>query len=328
MQCPSCGLQIDQQNIERCPRCGRMLNYPAAQNTSGDVPDGGGQQGESQQAGGYGTPPTPENPYGVYGGSIPPSGYSQPTAPSYPMAPGYPQPGYPQSPLASQPARKSRTGLIVGVIALVVVVLAACTGGTLFAIHSLGQARVTGTPTPVVSPTLSSTKVYSNTFASNADGWLQDPGHCYLGSDGYHAAAGYYCTAPTVEQDNVDISVKAQQVSGPTTQGYGLVFRLQDKDNFYAFMIVGNGEWVVLRCVNDDCTTPVYFTANDAIKGGLNTINTIKVVATGSHFVFFVNGVTVGDLVDTTFSFGKVGFIAGGTTIDCAFTDLVITRPD
>ena len=126
----------------------------------------------------------------------------------------------------------------------------------------------------------------------------------------------------------MDISVKAQQVSGPTTQGYGLFFRLQDKDNFYAFMIVGNGEWVVLRCLNADCTTPVYFTANDAIKGGLNTINTIEVLATGSHFVFFVNGVTVGDLVDTTFSFGKVGFIAGGTTIDCAFTDLVITRPD
>ena len=36
MQCPSCGLQIDLQNLKWCPRCGRMLNYPAAQNTSGD----------------------------------------------------------------------------------------------------------------------------------------------------------------------------------------------------------------------------------------------------------------------------------------------------
>ena len=78
MQCPSCGLQIDQQNIERCPRCGRMLSDPAAQNMSGDAPYGGGQQGESQQASGYRIPPAPENPYGVYGGATPPSGYGQP----------------------------------------------------------------------------------------------------------------------------------------------------------------------------------------------------------------------------------------------------------
>ena len=125
MQCPSCGLQIDQQNIARCPRCGRMLSDPAAHYASGDAsggsPDGGGQQGESQQVGGYGTPPAPENPYGVYGGAIPPSGYSQPTAPSYP-----------RPLLAPLPERKPRTGRVVGIVALVVVVMTVCTGGALF----------------------------------------------------------------------------------------------------------------------------------------------------------------------------------------------------
>ena len=27
MQCPSCGLQIEQPNTERCPRCGYQLAY-------------------------------------------------------------------------------------------------------------------------------------------------------------------------------------------------------------------------------------------------------------------------------------------------------------
>ena len=35
--------------------------------------------------------------------------------------------------------------------------------------------------------------------------------------------------------------LKAQQVSGPTTRGYGLGFSgYKTRDNFYAFMIVGN----------------------------------------------------------------------------------------
>jgi hypothetical protein len=170
--------------------------------------------------------------------------------------------------------------------------------------------------------------VYSNTFSSSADDWAQDPQHCFLADDGYHAASCYYCTVPVAEQDNVDISVNVRQVSGPTNWSYGLFFRQQDIDNHYAFMITSNGEWVFVRCVAADCTTPVYFTANSAIKPGLDTTNTIEVRATGPHFVFFVNGKQVGSYDDTALTFGKVSVIATGKAIDCAFTDLVITRPD
>lgn len=332
MQCPSCGYPIEQQNIDRCPRCGRSLAAqiePTAPPQSPQPPQSSPYPPQLPQAG-YGAPPP--------GPSAPPADYAQPygqdAPPNYPPAPSYyqsayPPPGYFQPTLAPTPPHKNRTGLIVGIVALVVVVLAACTSGTIFAIHSLRQmSAATHSGTPSASPTISGTRVYSNTFSSNADGWLEDPGHCFLASDGYHAANGYYCTVPVVEQDNVDISVKVKQVSGPTRFGYGLFFRQQDDKNYYAFMIASNGYWVALRCINADCTTPVYFTVNDAIRTGLGIINTIEVRATGSHFVFLVNGVTVGNFDDTALTFGRVGVIAGGTTIDCAFTDLVIIRPD
>ncbi len=304
-----------------------------------------GEYGNAAPPSGYGTPPqdpsAPYGPYasygqGQYGQPAPPSGYGQrPTygqaaPPSYPMV-GYPQAGYTQPGYSPPPQRKSRTGLIIGIIVAVVVVLVACTGGTIFALRSLtltGAATLSGTPAPSATPTLSASKVYNNTFSSDAEGWTNIPQHCFLASDGYHAAGGYYWTVPVVEQDNVDISVKVQQVSGPTTWSYGLLFRQQDKDNNYAFMIDGIGDWVFGKCVNADCTTPIYFTANNAIKTGLGVINTIEVRATGPHFVFFVNGVSVGDIDDTALAFGKISLIASGKTIDCAFTDLVITRPD
>ncbi len=224
--------------------------------------------------------------------------------------------------------RKNRTGLIVGIVAVAaVVVLVVCAAGALVAIRSLHRPGATTTGL-AASPTIAATKVYSNTFASSADDWTEIPQHCYLANDGFHAAGGYYCTVPVAEQDNVDVSVKAQQVSGPIGWSYGLLFRQQDNDNYYAFMINTSGEWVFARCVAADCTTPVYFTANDAIRSGLGVNNTIEVRAMGSHFVFFVNGTQVGNYDDTALTFGKVSLIATGASIDCAFTDLVITRPD
>lgn len=127
---------------------GSYSNY-GSYGGSGDAapPSGYGvpsQQGPSALYGSYGQ--------GQYGQPAPPSGYgqpvqpsyAQPAPPSYPIAPGYPQPGYPQTPYAPPPQRKSHTGLIIGIIALVVVVLAACTGGTILAVRSLGHVAPIG----------------------------------------------------------------------------------------------------------------------------------------------------------------------------------------
>ena len=335
MRCPSCGFPMDQQGLSQCPQCGCPLPVPEQPWIAGSAPSsdpstpqpGAGPFAPNDQA-------PSQNPYTLYTPPEQPGVY--PSMPSEPATPDYPPVGYPQShyapappmaPLAPAPQRKNRTGLIVGIVAAAVVLLVACIGGTIFAVHTLGRTSAAA-HRPAASPTLSSSKVYSNTFSSSADDWTVIPQHCFLANDGFHVAGGYYCTVPVVEQDNVDVSVNVRQVSGPTNWSYGLFFRQQDKDNDYAFMINSSGDWVFLRCLNADCTTPVYFTANDAIKPGLNTTNTIELRATGPHFVFFVNGKQVGSYDDTALTFGRVSLFASGTAIDCAFTDLVITRPD
>lgn len=353
-QCPSCGLQIDQPNLDRCPRCGYQFaatsEQPPQYNPYNPYPPSA-PQGPSAGSGAPQNPP-PYNPYGQYGGYAPASGYGQPAPPSgygqpappsgygqpygqaappsYPLAPGYPPQGYPQGPYAPPPQpKKSRAGLIVGIIVAVVVLLAACTGGTIWALSSLGQATVTnlsGTPGASASPTPGEVVIYGNTFASNADGWAQDPGHCYLDKDGYHAANNYICLAPIGDQTDVTITATVQQLSGPTTHAYGVPFRYASDGNFYDFMIDSNGKWLFDKCVNTTCTRLVDFTPNAAIKGGLHTANTLKVTAAGSHFEFFVNDTKVGSADDSTFTSGAVGVDGGDKGVTCVFTNFIVSR--
>ncbi len=102
MQCPSCGLQIDQQNLDRCPRCGYALTpTTGAYGQGGSQAPGYGnppQSGEPGATGGYAPPQPPANPYGSYGDygsyggsgdAAPPSGYgaSSQQGPSAPYGP-------------------------------------------------------------------------------------------------------------------------------------------------------------------------------------------------------------------------------------------------
>ncbi len=90
-----------------------------------------------------------------------------------------------------------------------------------------------------------------------------------------------------------DLKIDVAQLVGPTdldAPGFGIIFRHQDNNNFYAFMISGDGYYQVLRrkegvdkVLSDWALTP-------AIVQGL-TVNTMRVVAQGSAFRFFVNDV-------------------------------------
>jgi hypothetical protein len=307
MQCPSCGLKIDQSTLNQCPRCGRRFTA-----TPGQAP--------------YDNPypPNPQNPPS----SAPVVG--QDAKSSYLPAPEYEIQGSPpQGLLAPLPERKrSRIRPVLGVIA-VLVLLAACASGTVWALHSQGQSKATNHPgTPAASASPSEILTYGETFTSSAAGWAEDPKHCYLDNDGYHAKNNYICYAPTSAQTDATISVTVQRLSGATTEGYGLAFRLANDDSGsgYRFGIDGESEWVFDKCVNRQCTNLVDFTSNNAIKGGLQSANNLKVTMTGTHFEFFVNDTKVGGADDPTFAAGFVG-ILGADTGDCVFTDFAVLIP-
>jgi hypothetical protein len=174
--------------------------------------------------------------------------------------------------------------------------------------------------------------LYQNSFTSDATGWSNGQ-FCFLGADGFHVNTRT-CLVPIGNQTNVDVTVQVKQISGQTVDPFGLVMRADGPQSTspnqrYEFSIDGNGKWDVVRCDGVDssglpqCTDLVGYTANDAIRGGLNITNTLEVKAKGSHFDFYVNGVRVGGVVDSTYPSGKLG-LATGQNVECVYTNLIV----
>ena len=104
---------------------------------------------------------------------------------------------------------------------------------------------------------------------------------------------------------NVTLSVRARPLSGEVDQGFGLVWRYQDANNYY-----------ITRCNADEDNCTIYHTVkgsrraflNQNVKVAKNTWHTLKLEATGNHFVVWFDGNKVLDAKDETFKdAGMVG---------------------
>jgi hypothetical protein len=104
---------------------------------------------------------------------------------------------------------------------------------------------------------------------------------------------------------DVTLSVRARPVSGEVDQGFGMVWRYRDADNYY-----------VTRCNADEDNCTIYHTVkgrrrpfqNKPIQVAKNAWHTLKMEATGNHFVVWLDGTKVLDANDETFpGAGRVG---------------------
>jgi hypothetical protein len=104
---------------------------------------------------------------------------------------------------------------------------------------------------------------------------------------------------------DVTLSVRARPVSGEVDQGFGMVWRYKDAGNYY-----------ITRCNADEDNCTIYHTVagrrrpfqNKPIKVAKNTWHTLKMEATGNHFVVWYDGTKVLDATDDTFKeAGRVG---------------------
>jgi hypothetical protein len=104
---------------------------------------------------------------------------------------------------------------------------------------------------------------------------------------------------------DVTLSVRAKPISGRVDQGFGMVWRCKDANNYY-----------ITRCNADEDNCTIYHTVaghrrpfqNKPIKVAKNTWHTLKLDAVGDHFVVWFDGTKVLDARDETFKdAGKVG---------------------
>lgn len=98
----------------------------------------------------------------------------------------------------------------------------------------------------------------------------------------YSTAAPYF--------GDFDLRVLGRATAGPLDNGFGVVFRVQNPQNYYGFFISSDGYYQVWREVDGTEKLLSDWIPSPLVNQGLGAANEIRVVAQGDRFRFYVNG--------------------------------------
>lgn len=134
--------------------------------------------------------------------------------------------------------------------------------------------------------------------------------------------------------NDVIITVQARQTSGPNNNAYGVLCRYQDENNFYIFLISGDGYYAIGKYQTGEQQV-TYLTSNqeyvfsDLINQGVAT-NLLRVSCIGNELSLSVNGLPLVTVTDDSFAGGDVGLgvstLEPGTAV-VQFDDLLVLAP-
>lgn len=107
------------------------------------------------------------------------------------------------------------------------------------------------------------------------------------------------------------ISVQVRQISGPDDNAFGVICRYQTPENFYIFLISGDGFYAIGK-FQTGFETIQYLTGegtfvySDVINQGTG-VNEIRASCVGNELSLTVNGILLTSITDPTFANGDIG---------------------
>ena len=158
------------------------------------------------------------------------------------------------------------------------------------------------------------TPIFADDLSTNfISDWHVDYTNCTFTGNTYHAIvkqnnAFQACKSSVLSYDNAALQVDVSLLAGSDA---GLVLRATDQQ-FYLFGIDNQGNFFFRRHDPDGAgggsfTDLIPATRSKAILPGKRK-NTLLVIANGSNFDLFINGVFVGEYQDSNYASGQVGF--------------------
>jgi hypothetical protein len=202
--------------------------------------------------------------------------------------------------------------------------------------------------------------LYSAAFAAWPDEWALYDGRlsAQIVEEALHirvddAQSLPFSTAPYRFSD-FDLRVQTRAVDGPLNNGYGVIFRARDPENFYLFLISSDGYYQVLRAVDGKRKELSTWIPSPLIQQGLGAENTLRIIAQRDTFQFFINGEPVAlcipdspdalstyvegclggqmrdQLMDDSFASGQLGLAAMSLDepgVEVAFDNLIVMGP-
>lgn len=311
--CQSCGAALASE-ARFCGACGHPV--AASPVGSNEAPSSGGPPREppppweAQPAPPSGPPPPAPSSH-----AGPPSGYGRAASVS-PAGASHPP-----------PKKKSRAGLVLGIGCLLVAVLvgALAVGGLLWFTLQEGVRTTGGASSErggvaamaAQGDVAKGELLYADDFSDPGSGWDDHEGFdastVYQGGR-YHitvnAIDGVAWGNPGMHFTDFVMEVDATQVAGTDDNGFGVLLRYVDIDNFYWFEISGDGYYSFRLMQDDEWIALIDWHETPAIRQG-NSTNRITVVCEGDLFAFYVNGRYLDECRDGTFTEGDIGLLAG-----------------
>jgi hypothetical protein len=191
------------------------------------------------------------------------------------------------------------------------------------------------TPTPATTPTPAAL-LLADDFARPGSGFAvaedEDGGVAYregaLAITVLREGVEWLSPSGRVDAGDALIEVTMEQVV-PASQGYAAVIcRWQDRANYTAFGLNGDGEFAVWRKQNGETQWLVdWQNAPGVATGGSHEL---RVTCAGAHLRYAVNNILLAEVSDTQPAAGDVAVMAGLTApgpFTVHFRDLVVTRP-
>jgi Tol biopolymer transport system component len=207
-------------------------------------------------------------------------------------------------------------GWIAGGVALLLILIAVAALALLGLGGKAGQTAE-ATTAPFSGQTGDFALAYEDDFSDPSSGW-DDAFDRYTTKQ--YGNNKYYIEVTTSNLvawglANRDVSdfrleVDAAQEAGPNNNGYGVLFRFQDRNNFYRFDISGDGFFLLSKFRNGEWVTLVPWTASSAINVGGAANNRLGVEAIGSRIRIYANEKLLADVKDDAFTHGNFGFFA------------------
>jgi len=160
-----------------------------------------------------------------------------------------------------------------------------------------------------------------------------EDGEMYYKNGEYHILARetgglvFHVERPEVYSD-FTLKVDTRQVGGPDNNAYGLLFRYQDRDRFYMFLISGDGGYLIAKQLPQGGVILQEWTVSPYINKDAS-INHLKVMAQGPRMAMFINDEHIATVTDDSLAKGQIGLIVGALdepNVHVSFDNLVV-RP-
>jgi hypothetical protein len=173
---------------------------------------------------------------------------------------------------------------------------------------------------PAITPQLTPKILFFDDFSDPTSGWDQVDETDYTTNyyDGAYRIkidtemSDSWANPGVREFTDVIVEVTATKNSGPEDNDFGLICRYQDTNHFYYGVISSDGYYGILKVTSEstDILGHDNLVYSDLIKQGSVT-NTLRFECVGNELTLFTNEQLLDKQIDSEYSTGNVGLIAG-----------------